>query len=304
MESEIIKKLNSVRQSVTGADYTKPLVERLKQISTKALEVASGRIVPNTVGRAVAGDTPKPDDTDIKKQEIMGQVDLNTRMGYHSDKLGNVTEPITGFNKEAGMKAPSINFNDPSQFERTMNELPGAMKDTVLAWADKIKSGSKISYTAPQQAAVVTSVAEAKEPDVSQFKPDVFTKGIAYNESRGASDPYKAVGPTKDLGKYQASPDTLKGWSKAWLGKSYTPEEFLSDPDAQEKFFGEFVKVAQRLNLTHEQAAVAWHRGWGELGRGDKKTRDTRFLERLNAMMDEDISQAYLQSFGQGLSSQ
>lgn len=285
---------------------TPPLAERLwgktKSLALRVAEIGSGRIAMNTVAGAIAG---KPDEekqkqvnTDIEQKETMGQIDLNARMGYHSDKLGNRTTPIEGFNKEAGQNADPISFDaDKTAGTRTLEALPSAIKETVTKAVRRVKNGNTFEYVAPKEEEKPQIVNTAQADVKNGFNKELFRAGIVYNETRGAKDPYIAVGPTNDLGRYQASPATLKGWSKAWLGKEYTPDEFLKNPTAQEKFFEEFTKVAERLNLTHEQAAVAWHRGWGELGTGDKKTRDKRFLDRLNRMMEEDISNRYLDSF-------
>lgn len=140
------------------------------------------------------------------------------------------------------------------------------------------------------------------------FKGDVFDKGLLYVENRGNMDKgdeiYKTVGEqTGDLGKYQVKPATLKDWSKSWLGKEYTPEEFLNDPEAQEEFKNQFKSVAERLDLTPEEAAITWHRGFGILGSGEgtREERDKKFRKYLENVMKEDESQEYLNSFREGV---
>lgn len=139
------------------------------------------------------------------------------------------------------------------------------------------------------------------------FNPEQFKQGITYAENRNAlasgTDPYKVVGVTKDLGKYQVNPTTLSQWSQAWLGKQYTPQQFLNDPNAQEEFMNQFVNVAQRLKLTPEQAAAAWHKGWGELGTGKPQpVRDSEFFTNLSNKIAQ--SQNYLADFNKGVPNQ
>ena len=137
------------------------------------------------------------------------------------------------------------------------------------------------------------------EQKTNTFDRESVANRIRHIETQGISDEQAitTVGITGDLGKYQVNPKSLKDWSKLWLGKKYTPEEFLNDPEAQEQFFDEFLNVAERYNLTPDEAAVSWHRGWGELGQGQRSTKEKRFRNRLTQMMTEETSQRYLEKF-------
>lgn len=109
---------------------------------------------------------------------------------------------------------------------------------------------------------------------IHQNKPagiDEIKKQVAFRESgievaRGR-DPYKVVGPTKDLGKYQVSPDTLSDNSMRFLGKKMTPEQFLNSPADQEKFFEKTMEKFQKSfgvkNM--DTAMILWHRGFGDI---------------------------------------
>lgn len=98
-----------------------------------------------------------------------------------------------------------------------------------------------------------------------------FDNAIVHVENSTAAaqgkDLYKQIGVTGDIGKYQVNPRVLNDYSKVWLGKKYTPEEFLNDNNAQEKFFRAFKKnVIKRYGLTPTQGLVAWHNGMGKAG--------------------------------------
>ena len=163
-----------------------------------------------------------------------------------------------------------------------------------------------------QPAMVAQSQPTATAPTLPKQEPvpkeDIharFRKGILYNENRGAiqagKDPYQSVGPTGDIGKYQASPSTIAAWSKAWLGKKYTPDEFKKDPQAQEKFFEQFTKVKEKYKISDEDAAIMWHRGWGVLGyKGTFEEKKKQLKKYLDSVRNEDLSQSYVQSFKQG----
>lgn len=115
--------------------------------------------------------------------------------------------------------------------------------------------------------------------------------------SKGKSS-YHSVGETGDLGKYQLNPTTLKEWGKEWLNKPYTKEEFLNSPEAQEKFFKNFLDVVERLKLNEEQSALAWHMGWGALGdKLPREVRDKKFLKELEERKYSEVGQEYLRKF-------
>lgn len=87
-----------------------------------------------------------------------------------------------------------------------------------------------------------------------------FIGAISSKESGGN---YKAVNKHSGaLGKYQIMPANIASWSKAALGKSISTQEFLSNPDLQEKVaqhkLGEYFSKYGAAG-----AAVAWYAGEG-----------------------------------------
>jgi len=140
-------------------------------------------------------------------------------------------------------------------------------------------------------------------PSKSNFDEQDFTKRLVNVENGVATSTgenlYDVIGVTGDIGKYQASPRTIKDWSKTWLNKQYTPEQFRKDPQAQEAFYKEFLAVVKKHELTPEQAAIAWHSGWGELGTGvgTKEKRHQIFTDSINKRMQSPENQRYLSIF-------
>lgn len=67
---------------------------------------------------------------------------------------------------------------------------------------------------------------------------DKFLQALANNETPGEKDPYKALGKitkgNRAIGKYQVMPQYVPDWTQEYLGKKMTPEQFKSDPQAQE----------------------------------------------------------------------
>lgn len=115
---------------------------------------------------------------------------------------------------------------------------------------------------------------------------------ISRNESGGN---YQALGPTvtkgqyageRALGKYQVMPGNLPEWSKAALGVSISPQQFLANPELQERI------VADRMSRIYQQygnwndVASVWFTG-KPAGEGANKrdvlgTSGAEYLRRFN----------------------
>jgi hypothetical protein len=104
--------------------------------------------------------------------------------------------------------------------------------------------------------------------DESELDVTPYLSALAKGESGGEKDPYLTVGvPSrtgdKPYGKYQVMGANVPVWSQeAGLGK-LSPQEFLSNPDAQETVarhkFGEYLRKAG----SPEKAAAMWFGGPG-----------------------------------------
>jgi len=89
---------------------------------------------------------------------------------------------------------------------------------------------------------------------------------IASIESRGQAAPYEALGPVtkrgdRAYGKYQVMGANIPSWTEEALGKRLTPEEFVKNPDAQEKVFEHhFGKAVKQYGNPYDAASV-WFSG-------------------------------------------
>lgn len=101
-----------------------------------------------------------------------------------------------------------------------------------------------------------------------------YRDAIASIESKGSGN-YRAVGPTHDklgraLGRYQIMEANIGPWSQAALGQAITPDEFMANPELQDKIFdhrfGQYVE-----KYGPEGAAQAWLGGEGGVGKTGRK---------------------------------
>lgn len=74
----------------------------------------------------------------------------------------------------------------------------------------------------------------------AQSQVGAFLQALAQRESGGEKDPYTAVGTkTKSgdraYGKYQIMGNNIPAWTKQYLGKSMTVQQFVANPQAQDQ---------------------------------------------------------------------
>jgi len=93
---------------------------------------------------------------------------------------------------------------------------------------------------------------------------------IAFRESGVQKEPYTAINEnengTTDYGKYQVNEKTLSHWSKRFIGREITPQEFLRSPKLQELFIDKAIKHLGTLGAKSLDAfLLLWHFGWGDI---------------------------------------
>lgn len=137
---------------------------------------------------------------------------------------------------------------------------------------DLIGGGSSSTMPTPGAGGEIAATA----PGTSTAGGDMqaYRDAIASIESAGSGD-YQAVGPThsklgRALGRYQVMEANIGPWSQEALGKAISADEFLANPELQDRIFDHKFKgyVDQ---FGPEGAAQAWFAGPGGVGKGDRK---------------------------------
>ncbi len=128
------------------------------------------------------------------------------------------------------------------------------------------RSESSPSTYAPRRPNEPGGSAAPIPPDASV--EDVMD-ALAFVESAGSGD-YSAVGPVVEkgmykgqraLGRYQVMPGNIAAWTKAAVGRSYTPEEFLASPEIQDAVAAHQLQASRNKHGTWEDAASVWFTG-------------------------------------------
>lgn len=89
--------------------------------------------------------------------------------------------------------------------------------------------------------------------------------GIAHIESGGSKNPYRLQSkPTRGdraYGKYQIMGANIPSWSKAATGKAYTPEEFMANPEIQERTAAYWISKNLKKYGNPDDAFSVWFSG-------------------------------------------
>jgi hypothetical protein len=159
--------------------------------------------------------------------------------------------------------------------ERAQQGRDTAATSLLMGGAPPVAAApGRVSEAAPEevaQPAVATADAQPSMP-IEEWK-----QRVARNESGGQRDPYSALGELsrrgdRAYGKYQVMGENVPKWTKQFVGREMTPEEFLADKDAQETVAtGMGGKYLAKYGP--DGAARAWFAG--EKGMNDPNRKDT-----------------------------
>lgn len=125
----------------------------------------------------------------------------------------------------------------------------------------------------------------------------LYADAIANIESKGSGD-YSAVGPVvkgdRAYGKYQVMGVNIGPWTKRWLGREMTPQEFLADPAAQDAVFaGQFGSYVEKY-----ENPVTAARAWFGFGESDGYTSGSEYERRFSNYVSTHAAPARTASLG------
>ncbi len=144
--------------------------------------------------------------------------------------------------------------------------LKGAVVGAGLAGASALmnKGNNQVKTSTPS----VTPKGVKIDPEIQKAKDEVsfretgVVKGYKYNYEK------KHPNGSVDIGKYQVNDKTLESYSKKFLGKTISKEDFKKSPALQDKFFEEAYKHLKKLGVKNMDTFLAfWHKGWGDVSK-------------------------------------
>lgn len=147
--------------------------------------------------------------------------------------------------------------------------------------AQKAGNEALLGLLGPIEAAPAPSASPMPSAAPAAVSGDMapYANSIASIESAHEKNPYQALGPVvksgdRAYGKYQVMGTNVGPWTKEILGQPMTPEEFLANPDAQEKVFaGKFGQYLEKTG-NPKDAASMWFTGTTADKGADRQARN------------------------------
>jgi len=192
--------------------------------------------------------------------------------GYADSRLAKYEAAQAGRDREAAQPPPGSSYVPgaaPAAPAAAPVAAPGPVSQAPAPDIQAQAPGGVLDDGKP-----ITPAQAAQQPSMSI---EEWKTRIARNESGGRKDAYTLVGERSrrgdyPYGKYQVMGENIPKWTKGYLGREMTPEQFLADPDAQEQLAtakgGEYM-----TKYGPNGAAAAWFAG--EKGMNDPNRKDT-----------------------------
>lgn len=194
-----------------------------------------------------------------------------------------VTTYADGSAQGSGSLSQPLSTINMSVFDAVLDKLNSplpSLSDTINSVSDKL-SGTVV-YNKPD-------IVDPTDAEVKQILPAIRNNETGIIKS----DPYsfrKFSGDQEmgdDIGAYQVTSGELKSWSKQFLGKEITPDEFASSSNLQDQYMTSKVKTLLQAGATPAEV-FALHRG-GLTNYADPAVREQRVKTRqdyVNKAMD------------------
>ena len=265
-EWEIERLIQSVKDNV-GIDALLNIKREgsgLGQVPQKQLESLQG-----LVGRL-----------EVSRDPALLRRDLVDVLGMYEDIMNSLggsilrsDEEESDFTTEEAAEFESIYGYNPLAFNNVGNTRDSGNGLINTANADSYSDNNRGVYN--------PNVSFASREIAPSSQLATAMQSIANIESRGSGG-YSAIGPLvkgglykgeKALGRYQVMPGNLDQWGREAVGRSVNPEEFLNDPELQDKIVAvQFMKNYKKYG-NWDDAASVWFTGKPQSRGGN--TRDS-----------------------------
>ena len=232
----------------------------LKDLRAKLIEGATSRKAPEIKGLEPF--------VSSRAQSPMLQEDTEDLMSRTATWLSDIKKASAEFKKsynELASKRPAPNpftaaaegFLDQTTRKKEKEPSSEERKEAFISRREK----DSPSLYAPQRPSETPIPIDAEMPKVLD--------ALAAVESRGSGD-YAAVGPvvTKGMykgqrayGRYQVMEGNIGPWTKAAVGREYTTEEFIANPEVQDAVAAYQLQKSKDKHGTWEDAASVWFSG-------------------------------------------
>lgn len=203
----------------------------------------------------------------LKPEFAQGRIDdIAEKLDKYKSGLGDK------FRKMVDVNNVTMKGNDPEELISIATKLVNGdsvpIKNVPIKTNEgKISSG--VLATSVAAPAIVAGSLSSSKKDMTSIKmnslpsDNAIKSQISFRETGTSTKPYTATNKNKDgttdLGKYQINTDTLKTYSKQFLGKQVTPDQFLDSPSIQEKFMSAEIAHLKSLGVKKFDTLLALH---------------------------------------------
>lgn len=179
---------------------------------------------------------------------------------------------LLGAARDESERAGFSDWLKGSSAPQSPQRQPAAMR------ASNIGRPSPVQEVAPDQFNSIDAMASPAGKFDPDYQPTIgkSNRAVAGIESQGSGD-YSAVGvPASDgdrpFGKHQVMGKNIGPWTREILGRELTPQQFLTNPEAQDAVFNaKFGSYVQKYGP--EGAARAWFAGEGGMNNPNARDR-------------------------------
>jgi hypothetical protein len=295
----------------------KKLIEEV--LGSQALDSISGRATAESIMKRTRAYGAHMEDPNVQSQFVKAQVIYDAGPAILQAAKGNFgpllnlmsTYAVTGTTgffankatqKQADQILRLIGTDRPEDLQKLgelIRKVPaakGIIGNTLDAMRNVMVRGTIGTPVSQEVTAPETADREEKPSTIESLK-----ERIASVESAGSGG-YSAVGPSmmrtvrgqpfedQALGKYQVLKSNIPDWTRKYVGRELTPEEFLADPAAQERVFeGAMGDALKRYG--NERDAIAWWHSGSPLQEAQKRNATdvlgTRTEDYVNRVMQD-----------------
>lgn len=157
--------------------------------------------------------------------------------------------------------------------------------DPIKKVLSKISAKPTVAMPEPQENPINTyqSIKQYPQKEIESAK-----QAIKYMETRGEKNPYSFSQPSgvKELGEamgaYQITEAKLKENAKKFLGRNVSKQEFLNNPELQDKFVESEIKYLKDNNFKIDSLFSAHRGGWSDMSRQATINRNNKYKEYMN----------------------
>ncbi len=210
--------------------------------------------------------------------------------------LSKITQPIIEKTRDvvasiSPSRKATVDNTEEQESQKVFKNLLFSKKGlNIKSLPEQALSGTKKSQQAQVQKGQETRTNKTKS--IVKAIGDYETESLqladgSFIKPKSIGETYSYVHPfSRDLGRYQVSPPTLETYSKLYLGRQVTVEEFLENPELQDKFVEKMISDRKdRFGLTDEEVIKAHNVGLN----GDFDSSIAKeYLERVSEFLKED----------------